>query len=204
MTIRQNRTLLFTLLLLSISQLAFASDKLFSIYTPYTFATSALPYNADQKVVNNDTSGKKFGIGVNIDYQKETSYFFEKLVVKDSTKDIYVSGIKFFPKESKSSASKPNDAVTASTLKNSGADSAWPFKALTYIVGVSRISQDETTNDPGKNVNRTGYNMVIGTDFLALKSSYLHFVPLRVLFAFGQNGCNAFVSSEIGFSVPKF
>ena len=62
MTIRQNRTLLFTLLLLSISQLAFASDKLFSIYTPYTFATSALPYNADQKVVNNDTSGKKFGI----------------------------------------------------------------------------------------------------------------------------------------------
>jgi hypothetical protein len=204
MTIIQIRTLLLTLLLLSTSQLAFASDKLFSIYTPYTFATSALPYDTDQKVVNNDTSGKKFGIGVNIDYQKETSFFLEKLVVKDSSKDIYVSGIKFFPKESKSLASKTNDAETASSLKDKVADSSWPFKTVTYIMGVSRISQDETTNDVGKNVNRTGYNMVIGTDILALKSSYLHFVPLRVLFAFGQNGCNAFVSSEIGFSIPKF
>jgi hypothetical protein len=204
MTIKLSRTLLSTLLLLSISQLAFASDKLFSIYTPYTFGTSALPYDTDQKVVNHNTSGKRFGVGVNVDYQESSSLFLEKLAVKDSTKDIYVSGIKFFPKESKTLASKPNDAETASSLKDKVADSSWPFKTVTYIMGVSRISQDETTNDAGRNVNRTGYNMVIGTDILALKSSYLHFVPLRVLFAFGQNGCNAFVSSEIGFSIPKY
>lgn len=207
MSMKLSRILILSIVFLSFSHFAFATEKLFSIYTPYTFATTAIPYNTDQKVLNSDSSGNQFGLGVNIDYKKDKSFFIEKMAVKDSTKDIYITGMRFFPSDTKPAALKPaalkpeapeNKAV----LKEKETD--LPFSKVNYIFGLSRISQNETASDVDKKNRRTGYNMVLGTDILALKSSYLHFVPIRVLFAFGQNGCSAYVSTEIGLVIPKF
>lgn len=210
MTCRLYTMLFVSLFLFTTSQLANAGDKSLAIYTPFTFGTSAIPYNSiatsnrDETIIRQNNSGTKFGIGVNFGFQENAAFFLEKLAVGDTSKDIYLSGIKFVFKDTMASRSGQNGAEPSTTMIARDQHIIGPFAPVSFILGVSRITQDETTPDPSRYLRKTGYNAVMGTELFAMKSSYLHFVPLRFILTLGQNGTSAFATSEIGFSLPGF
>lgn len=202
MTNSRYAILCLTILIAALSQNTYASDKSLTIYTPYTFGTDAIPANTDRQVIKGNSSAARLGIGINIGYQKNSSFFLEKLVTQDSSKDIYISGFKFFPNDTAPSSANNTSAEDTSMPKSKEKDLTGTFTLASYILGAARITQDETTISPDKNRRRTGYNVALGTELFAMKYSHLHFVPLRFIITVGQNGTSAFVSSEIGLSLP--
>lgn len=191
--------LFFSLILVVISQQANAGDKTLSIYTPVTFGTSSIALNSEAEVVRGNNSNGIFGIGANLAYQKNAAFFIEKVAVGDSSKKIYISGIKFNTSDAVISNSKPNGAETALTQGYKGVKLVGDFVKVSYILGASRITQDEMTDSLYS--RKTGNNAAFGLEFLAMKSSNLHFVPLRFILTWGQSGTSVFASSEIGFSI---
>lgn len=195
-------------------QYAFAGDKSISIYTPFTFATSSIAYNSldakkEESIVERVSSRSKFGVGVNFGFQKNASIFAEKLLVGDSSKDIYIAGIKFNPKDAILSGSGSDNVKTAPIQNGKNIKLIGDFTKFSYILGISRMTQNIGTlgsNGSGGTVAKyeeeTGYNALFGIDFLPMKSSYLHFVPLRTIITLGKSGTSVFASTEIGFSLP--
>ncbi len=205
---------LLSLILTIFSQTLYAGDKSLSIYTPFTFATSSIAYNSldakkEESVVGRGSSSSKFGFGVNFGFQKNASIFAEKLAVGDASKDIYLAGIKFNSKDAALSGSGADNPEVTSAKSNKDFRLVGDFIKVSYILGLSRITQnigalesDGTGGGVVKYERQSGYNAVFGIDILPMKSSFVHLVPLRVVTTLGRSGTSAFVSTEIGFSLP--
>lgn len=203
-----------SLILNTFPQTLYAGDKSLSIYTPFTFATSSIAYNSldakrEESVVEIGSSNTKFGFGVNFGFQKNASIFAEKLAVGDASKDIYLAGIKFNSRDATLSGPGSDSPEAASVKNHKDFRLIGDFLKVSYILGLSRITQnigalesDGTRGSVIKYERQSGYNAVFGIDILPMKSSYLHFVPLRTIITLGKGGTSTFVSTEIGFSLP--
>jgi hypothetical protein len=121
------------------------------------------------------------------------------------------TSLEFNSKDAILSESDSDNDEIASTKSNNDFKLIGDFVKISYILGLSRITQNIGTSvddGSGGTVVRydreTGYNAVFGIDMLPMKSSYLHFVPLRTIITLGKSGTCVFVSTEVGLSFPNF
>jgi hypothetical protein len=198
----------FTMCLTTVSQQANAGDKSLSIYTPFTFGSSSIATKDDTTIVKGSNSDGRFGVGVNVGFQKNAGAFLEKVAVGDSSKNIYLTGIKFFTDDALMSPPESAGSQEENSQRAKGFKAIGQFVKASYIFGLARMTQDEKKTEldiAGKELvtydRRTGYNMAIGAELFTMKSSNLHLVPLRFIITVGQSGTSAFVSSEIGVSL---
>lgn len=213
MNIKQHTLFLLLIALLAISTTATAGEQSVSLYTPMTFATSAIRANGffdnDEKtILRRGRSAAIFGIGANYGFQKNASVFMEKVAVGDSSKDIYLAGVKFNTKDALIVSAKRSDAADGESKSDGGFKMLGDFVKLSYILGAARITQDEKTTLTdtlgAKTVSyqrANGYNAAFGVELMAMKSSNIHFVPLRFVLTLGQSGTSALATTEVGLSL---